>query len=290
MAEAVNKMKVNDVSFSLKEPHSFDWLMDLGKVFTVFDQQDSGNLSFGVMIKGQKKFVKYAGASTIHYSGDPQDAIDKLKASRHLYHALEHPALIQFEYGLELPNGYAMVFDWFEGEGLHNHWRYPPPLKETDPDSPFRRFRERPIHKRLSAFQQVLAFHVEVEKRGFVAVDFYDGSLLYNFQADQLRICDIDEYRKKPFINDMGRLWGSTRFMSPEEFTLGASIDSRTNVFNMGALAFVLLGGGLDRSYSKWEAGPRLFDIARKAVEEDPGMRYPSVDELTAVWVEASTE
>ena len=32
----------------------------------------------------------------------------------------------------------------------------------------------------------------------------------------------------------MGRLWGSSRFMSPEEFELNAIIDSRTNVFNMG--------------------------------------------------------
>lgn len=41
----------------------------------------------------------------------------------------------------------------------------------------------------------------------------------------------------------MGRLWGSSRFMSPEEIELGAKIDERTNVFNIGAIAFGLLGG-----------------------------------------------
>ena len=41
----------------------------------------------------------------------------------------------------------------------------------------------------------------------------------------------------------MGRLWGSSCFMSPEEFELNAIIDERTNVFNMGAMAFSLLGG-----------------------------------------------
>ena len=41
-------------------------------------------------------------------------------------------------------------------------------------------------------------------------------------------------YILKPFVNKMGRLWGSSRFMSPEEFELNAMIDSRTNVFNMG--------------------------------------------------------
>ena len=36
---------------------------------------------------------------------------------------------------------------------------------------------------------------------------------------------------------------GFLRFMSPEEFELNATIDERTNVFNMGAMAFSLLGG-----------------------------------------------
>ncbi len=56
---------------------------------------------------------------------------------------------------------------------------------------------------------------------------------------------------KKPYVNKMGRLWGSSRFMSPEEFELNAIIDSRTNVFNMGAIAFAILGGGKDRSFTK---------------------------------------
>lgn len=31
-------------------------------------------------------------------------------------------------------------------------------------------------------------------------------------------ICDIDFFRKSPAVNDMGRMWGSARFMSPEEY------------------------------------------------------------------------
>ncbi|GGF84535.1 hypothetical protein GCM10010913_02480 [Paenibacillus aceti] len=71
-----------------------------------------------------------------------------------------------------------------------------------------------------------------------MAVDFYDESILYDFTNHETRICDIDYYQKKPFRNNMGRLWGSSRFMSPEEFKLGADIDSRTNVYNMGAIIY----------------------------------------------------
>ncbi len=38
------------------------------------------------------------------------------------------------------------------------------------------------------------------------------------------KFCDIDLYSKKPYVNKMGRLWGSSRFMSPEEFELNAMI------------------------------------------------------------------
>jgi len=52
-------------------------------------------------------------------------------------------------------------------------------------------------------------------------------------------ICDIDFFREKPVINDMGQdWWGTKRFKAPEEYILGAKIDEDTNVFTLGALIF----------------------------------------------------
>ncbi|QCT03417.1 hypothetical protein E6C60_2705 [Paenibacillus algicola] len=123
-----------------------------------------------------------------------------------------------------------------------------------------------------------------VEEKGYVAIDFYDGSILYDFINNETKICDIDFYQKKPFFNNMGRLWGSSRFMSPEEFELGAEIDSRTNVYNMGAIAFGLLGGELDRTYEKWEAGKELYFVACNAINADKNKRYPSVKDFYKAW------
>jgi serine/threonine-protein kinase len=128
---------------------------------------------------------------------------------------------------------------------------------------------------------------VEIEAKGYVAVDFYDGSILYNFYSHTTKICDIDYYQKKPFINTMGRLYGSSRFMSPEEFELGASIDGITNVFNMGAIAFGLIGGELDHSFSKWEAGKALYDVALKATESIRNDRYASMADFYTNWMNA---
>ncbi|MEC0213686.1 serine/threonine protein kinase [Paenibacillus ehimensis] len=277
-------VSLDGISFQLKEPHPFDWLRELGRVFCVFDRQDSGNLSFGVQQGGRKKFVKYAGAPTVAFTGTPQEAVTRLKQALPLYEALHHPQLIRLEEHFEANNGYAAVFDWFDGECLHPHWSFPPPQKYTHPDSPFFRFRQLPVIDRLRSLDDIFSFHVHVEASGYVAIDFYDGSILYDFKKGLTKICDIDLYRRKPFINTMGRLWGSSRFMSPEEFELGADIDARTNVFNMGAIAFGLLGGERDRSYSKWEAGKKLYEAALQAVQPDRNERFASVAEFYAAW------
>lgn len=72
----------DDVTFQLQEQHDFEWLRSLGKVFCVFDQQDSGNICFGIEKDGKKKFVKYAGARPLDYSGNPQDAVSLFYCSR----------------------------------------------------------------------------------------------------------------------------------------------------------------------------------------------------------------
>ncbi|WP_284286351.1 serine/threonine protein kinase [Alicyclobacillus fastidiosus] len=278
---------VNGVSFRLKEYQNFDWLKTLGKVFCVFDEQDSGNLSFGIQEGRNKLFVKYAGAKTMDYSGNPEDAVERLKRAIPVYQDLKHPSLINLVNHFEVGNGYAGVFEWFDGECLHPHWSFPPPQKYTHPDSPYFRFRQLPVDLRLTSLDAIFQFHVHVEAMDCVAIDFYDGSILYDFSTNSTRICDIDLYAKKPFINNMGRLWGSSRFMSPEEFEMGAVIDEQTNVFNMGATAFVLFGGESDRSLSKWEASEALYEVALRAVDEGRTKRFSSVAEFYHAWREA---
>lgn len=278
------------VLFHLQEPHDFEWLSRLGNVFCVFDQQDSGNISFGIERNGKKQFVKYAGARTLHYSGKPDDAVGRLRLAVPLYETLEHPHLIKIVDHFSVGSGYAAVFEWVEGDNLHPHWSFPPPAKYNDPDSPFYRYRQLPVSKRLDSLSTIFSFHEHVESKGYLAVDFYDGSILYDFLNDETHICDIDFYRAAPSSNEMGDFWGSKRLKSPEEFLLGAPIDARTNVFTMGAIAFVLLGGELDRSYTLWDAGNSLYKVALRAVNADRELRYASVAEFRQAWNAARLE
>jgi ribosomal protein S18 acetylase RimI-like enzyme len=123
-----------------------------------------------------------------------------------------------------------------------------------------------------------------------VPVDFYDGSMLYDFESDEFHICDIDFYRKMPAVNDMGRMWGSERFMAPEEYELGAPLDEIKAVHNMGTTMYELLcitdkdAYDINHSFDKWSASKALYDVAAKASLVKRDMRYQTLEELSIAW------
>lgn len=278
---------LDGTSVALRADHDFDWLHQFGRVFRAFDQQDSGNICFGVQDGAQRWFIKYAGAPTVNYEGDPSDAIARLQQAMPVYEAIQHPSLIRLIDHGPYGDGYAAIFAWAEGECLHAHWNFAQHPKYTDPLSPNYRFRRLPLRDKLVCFRAVLDLHTLVARKGYVAIDFYDGSIMYDFTAHGTTVCDIDFYQKAPCLNTMGRLWGSKRFMAPEEFQLGAVIDEVTNVYTMGATAFELLGDNGQRTLDGWQAGAGLFAVARRATNADRRERYPSIAALSDAWEEA---
>jgi len=282
------KKEIDGVPFEIKSDFDFGWLGTYGKVFCVFDQQDSGNICFGACKDDRKVFVKVAGASTKEYDGDPIEAVVRLKAAMPVYEHIRHPNLIRLLDHYDIKGGYVAVFEWADGECLHAHWdfeRYP---KYTHPQSPSFKFRQLRLRRKLDCLDAVFSLHEEVARCGYVAVDLYDGSIMYDFDRHKTTVFDIDFYAKKPCVNTMGRMWGSSRFMSPEEFELGATIDEVTNVFAMGALAFELLGKNPERSREQWTASESLFRVAARATNPDREHRYRSITELHKVWKDAA--
>ncbi len=85
------------VPYKLKESFDFSFLSKYGKVFKAFDDQDGGNVCFGVEKADKRYFVKFAGAPQVRYNGIIEDAISRLKASVRVYQDIgAHPNLIRF--------------------------------------------------------------------------------------------------------------------------------------------------------------------------------------------------
>lgn len=266
---------IDGLPCKLKSPFDFSFLHKYGKVFKIFDDQDSGNICFGTFNNCGRKFIKFAGAPTERYDGDPADAVKILRSAACIYKELEHPNLIKLRDAREIGGGYALVFDWTDGICMGRQY----------PDS-HKKVMELPICEKLGIYRAILNFHMFVADCGWVAVDFYDGSVLYDHASRKTFICDIDLYAHRPYINHMGRMWGSSRFMSPEEYTLGAVIDEATNVYTMGAMAFALFSDS-DRSREIWPLRDAAYEVATRATSGDRTHRQQSVRELAAEWEES---
>lgn len=265
---------IDGIPCKLKHPFDFSFLSRYGKVFRIFDDQDSGNLCFGTAREGERYFVKFAGAPTARGISPPQETIDTLKKALPIYAELAHDTLIRLVKEEAVGGGYAAVFQWAEGLCMGRMY----PLSS-------RVFQALPLTDKLNVFRDVLTFHIHVHRKGYVAIDFYDGSILYDPQSKKTTICDIDFYAKQPYRNNMGRLWGSSRYMSPEEFVKGSQINEATNVYTMGALAFALFAD-YDRSPDHWQLGQNLYEVVKKATAEDPRDRWQTIQAFFSSWEE----
>lgn len=264
--------KIDGIEFKMKEEFDFNFLREYGKVFKVFDDQDSGNICFETEKDKQKYFIKFAGAKTAEYDGEPSDAVSRLKATVPIYKKLRHKNLIEYIDSKEIGNSFAMIFKWADGECMGRMY----------PES-HRRFMSCSNDIKLKVFSDILDFIKYTAEQNFVAIDFYDGSIMYDFENQKTIICDIDFFRKAPAKNDMGRMWGSAIFMSPEEFEKGAVLDEITNVYTLGAMAFALFCN-YKRDAENWSLSKNLYYVALKATHDNRDGRYQSVEEFIDEW------
>jgi serine/threonine-protein kinase len=254
-------------------------LRDAGSVFAVFDQQDSGNLSYGVEVNGARYFVKTAGRPDLdlpHLTHDQR--VSLLRNAARIGNAYRHPALPRLHNVIESPHGPMLVYDWADGELLGV-----PRDARNDPASAFHRFRHLPIERIAAALDMIVDVHEVLGRAGEVAGDFYDGCLLYDFATHRLSMMDLDNYRPGPYRNEMGRMFGSTRFMAPEEFVKGATIDQRTSVFTLGRTVLVLLGDGT-MSREAFRGPAALWTVAVRACRPQPDRRHSGLPEFCAEW------
>ena len=253
------------------------WLSGYGQVFRVMDRQAPAFLLFGVDGPYGRLLIKYAGARTVNYRGKPTDAVFALRKAMSLYQ-YEHPALLRLLAHGPAGDGYAAIFPW-RGDGF---------LRSNPPDPAVRtRVRHLSIQRSLKMLDSVFDLHQILGEEGYIAGNFSDSSLLIDFERDEAIVWDIDQYRRKPAANDKGRLRGSSRFMAPEEYVLGAPLDESTTVYSLGALAFTFFGDEETRAQASWSGPPALYAVARRAVSESKSDRFPSVRSFLNAWRKA---
>jgi len=250
------------------------YLNEIGEVFQAFRDQDSGCVSFGVLAQGRRWFVK-------HSNNDRGMA--SLRRAQHLHSTVRHAALPRFYHAFETPGGLALVFDWVPGDVLYDYTLSRGNAGRKDPASAHARFRALPEAQILDALDRIYDVHLVLAEQGYVAVDFYDGCIIYDFEQAQTYLCDLDEYRAGPFVLEAERLPGSKRFMAPEEWKRGSRIDQVTNVFTLARTAMVLLGDGTG-AMEPWRGTEEMREVVVRATRVNRVERHQTVREFMEYW------
>ena len=251
-----------------------------------FDErtQDSGNVSWLVESEGQALFVKSAGLPS-PAPGAPALLLDHAGRVELLHNAVrlarscDHPALATLRNVIETGTGPALVYDAAPGELVGV-----PRAERADPASAYQRFSRLPGPRMLAVFDVLIDLHVSLAEQGWVACDLYDGCLIVA-PDDRLTVVDLDTYRRGPFTNTMGRMFGSDRFMAPEEHELGATIDQRTTVFTLARLV-THFGTRLTEDLGSFVGSPACAAVLIRACQPDPSARYPTVADFAAAWAD----
>lgn len=287
------KCKIDNIEFKLKEYQDFSWVNDYGIVFSVIDETGSGCISFGVQKDNKKYFIKIAGAKTVEAEISEQDSIDLLKDAVEKYKNIHHQNLIKYIDSFDINEFFAVIFEYADGECLFDHWNFEKYKNDSTLITPIQKFKKLEISERLDVAYKLFSFFETFINAGYVAVDFYDSSIIYNFEKDEATFCDIDLFRKLPTKNDLGKdYYGTKRLKAPEENELGATIDELTNEFTLGAIIFDIfsnvsnndkryeIGMFIPNDLEEFELNTKTYNVLLKATNYDRNNRYTSINEF----------
>lgn len=256
-----------------------------GTIINTFDHtQGSGNVSWIVATEEGDFFAKSAGTTAPPAPGQPVPYFDHAGRVLLLRNAVEvatscdHRALARLRNVVETGDGPVLVYDRAPGELIGT-----PREHRDDPASPYRRFAALPADRHVPVILDLFDAHAALAVAGWIACDLYDGCLIVDFSTDQLTLIDLDTYVRGPFVNEMGRMFGSDRYMAPEEHVLGATIDQRTTVFTLGRLA-LHLGTGTTDDPTRYVGGANRAAVLVQATSPDPEDRHPDVATLAAAY------
>jgi serine/threonine protein kinase, bacterial len=249
--------------------------------------QSSGNVSWIVQAPEGRLFVKTAGTGALPPPGastpyfDHSGRVRLLRNAVDLARSCDHPALPALLNVIETPDGPMLVYRAAPGEliGVPGELR-------ADPASAYQRFAHLSGAAQLPVFDTLIDLHRVLAGLGWVAGDLYDGCLIVDFDTLTLHVVDLDTYRRGPSRNDMGRMFGSSRFMAPEEFEFGALLDQRTTVFTLGRLVRHFTTR-LTEDAERFDGPAGLAAVIAQAVEPAPEDRFPTVAAFASAWQSA---
>ena len=228
-----------------------------------------------VYLAEQQRPVKRQVAIKIIKPGmDSRQIIARFEAERQALAILDHPNIAHvFEAGATENSRPYFVMEYVKGMPITEHCDY---HKLT-------------IKDRLDLFLQLCQAVHHAHQKGIIHRDIKPSNILVLIQDDQAvpKIIDFGVAKainqpltEKTFFTEQGQLFGTPEYMSPEQADMAnEDIDTRTDIYSLGVLLYVLLAGTLPFDSDTFRQGgfEHIRHVILEAEPKTPSTRLKSL-------------
>lgn len=163
-------------------------------------------------------------------------------------------------------------------------------LVEGEPITAYARRRGLSVDERVRLLLQVCAATQHAHSKGVIHRDLKPSNILVS-EVDGRPVCKVIDFGVVKVLDDSdqagvtlftspGAMVGTPQYMSPEQMRGSADIDTRSDVYALGAVLYELLAGSPPFDAASWH-GRDLKEMLRLVEEEEPGT--PSLRAATRV-------
>jgi serine/threonine protein kinase/Tfp pilus assembly protein PilF len=230
-----------------------------------------------VYLAEQKRPIKRQVALKIIKPGmDSKRVIARFEAERQTLALLDHPNIAHvYDAGTTEASQPYFVMEYVKGLSITEHCDH---HKLT-------------IEDRLRLFRQVcLAVH-HAHQKGIIHRDIKPSNILVSLQDDQAlpKIIDFgiakalaQPLTERTIFTEQGQLFGTPEYMSPEQADMAnEDIDTRSDIYSLGILLYVLLTGVLPFDSTTFREGgiEHIRQVIREADPKTPSIRLTKLGE-----------
>lgn len=229
--------------------------------------------------------------------GDPQTGLARFEREVQLSASLTHPNTITiFDFGRTADNTFYYAMEYLEGLDLQ---------RLVDQFGPL------PAERVVYVLRQALGSLGEAHRRGIIHRDVKPSNIFLTQRGglhDFVKVLDFGLARKiegatESGLTKTGMVFGTPRYIAPESVYGQQRTDARSDLYNLGAVAYWLLTGrplfegssSLDliidhvktvparpSSVTELEVPPELDALVMRCLEKEPGDRYQTAEALLA--------